>query len=51
MCLLDGCANNHQDKLPNNYVVPTRVVLVIRFLPARIITRSRPVSVSNLNYP
>jgi hypothetical protein len=40
----------HRDKLPDNYPVPTRVVSVIRFLPALIITRSRPVSVPNLNY-
>jgi hypothetical protein len=39
------------DELPDNYPIPTRVVSVIRFLPVRIITRSRPVSVSNLNYP
>jgi hypothetical protein len=39
------------DELPDNYPVPTRVVSVIRFLPVRIITRSRPVSVPNLNYP
>jgi hypothetical protein len=30
------------DELPDNYPVPTRVVSVIRFLPVRIITRSRP---------
>jgi hypothetical protein len=39
------------DELPDNYPVPTRVVSVIRFLPVQIITRSRPVSVPNLNYP
>jgi hypothetical protein len=41
----------HRDELPDNYPVPTRVVSVIRFLPAQIITRSRPISVPNLNYP
>jgi hypothetical protein len=38
------------DELPDNYPAPTRVVFVIRFLPIRIITRSRPVSVLTLNY-
>jgi hypothetical protein len=38
------------DELTDNYSVPTRVVSVIRLLPVRIITRSRPVSVPNLNY-
>jgi hypothetical protein len=40
----------HRDELPDNYPVPTRVVSVICFLPARIIFRSRPISVPNLNY-
>jgi hypothetical protein len=40
----------HRDELPDNYTVPTRVVSVICFLPARIITQSHPVSVPNLNY-
>jgi hypothetical protein len=39
------------DELPDNYPVSIRVVSVIRLLPVRIITRSRPVSVLNLNYP
>jgi hypothetical protein len=38
------------DELPDNYPVSTRVVSVIRFLPVRIITQSRPISVLNLNY-
>jgi hypothetical protein len=41
----------HRDELPDNYPAPTRVLSIIRFLLARIITRSRPVSVPNLNYP
>jgi hypothetical protein len=50
MCLLDSWTINISDELPDNYPVPTRVVSVTRFLPVRIITRSRPVSVPNLNY-
>jgi hypothetical protein len=41
----------HRGELPDNYLVPTRVVSLIRFLPARIITWFCPVSVPNLNYP
>jgi hypothetical protein len=37
------------DELSDNYPVPTLVVSVICFLPVRIITRSRHVSVLNLN--
>jgi hypothetical protein len=40
----------HRDELPDNYPVPTRVLSIICFLPARIITRSHPVSIPNLNY-
>jgi hypothetical protein len=37
------------DELPDNYLVPTRVLSIICFLRVRIITRSRPVSVLKLN--
>jgi hypothetical protein len=41
----------HWNELADNYPVHTRVLSVIRFLPSQIITRSRPISVLNLNYP